>query len=95
MTHQVHEKIKDDRLQRIQAVLQEQTERFAQALVGQTLPVLIEKPGRHEGQVIGRSPYLQPVFLQGGADDIGSLIEVRIASVRPHSLEGVRLGCPS
>ena len=64
---QVPEPVKTERLAELQALLQQQQRAFNAACVGQVLPVLFEKPGRHEGQLVGRSPYLQAVHADGGA----------------------------
>ena len=50
-------------------------------LVGQTLDILLEKPGRREGQAIGRSPYLQSVYVEGALSLIGRIVPVRITSL--------------
>jgi tRNA-2-methylthio-N6-dimethylallyladenosine synthase len=52
------------------------------------LPVLFEKPGRHPGQLIGRSPYLQSVHLEAPAALMGQIAPVRIASAGQNSLAG-------
>jgi len=59
--------------------------------VGRTLEVLLERPGRHPGQLVGRSPYLQPVHVLAPARLVGSLVPVRIAGAEPNSLAGERL----
>ncbi len=81
MPKQVAESVKDERLQEIQALLLEQQRAFAAGLVGRTLPVLFEKPGRHPGQIVGRSPYLHAVVAEGPASLIGEW--PRSASTRP------------
>ncbi|MBN8903440.1 MAG: tRNA (N6-isopentenyl adenosine(37)-C2)-methylthiotransferase MiaB, partial [Rhodospirillales bacterium] len=76
---QVAEADKDRRLQSLQALLREQQAAFNAGCVGLTLPVLFTGAGRHPGQVAGRSPFLQPVHVNGPADLIGAEIPVRIA----------------
>ncbi len=49
---------------------------------------LFEKPGRHAGQAIGRSPYMQAVFAEAPPSTIGSMAEVEIVGVGPNSLRG-------
>jgi tRNA-2-methylthio-N6-dimethylallyladenosine synthase len=88
MEGQIPEDVKDTRLQRLQALLRTQQEAFNQACVGRVLPVLLERPGRHPGQLGGRSPYLQAVHVAGPADWIGRIVPVRIESCRPNSLAG-------
>ena len=50
--------------------------------------MLLEKPGRHDGQLVGRSPYLQPVHLDAGGHRAGDLIPTRIVAVKANSLAG-------
>jgi tRNA-2-methylthio-N6-dimethylallyladenosine synthase len=83
---QVPEDVKDRRLQALQALLREQQARFNAGCIGLTLPVLFTGPGRHPGQIAGRSPFLQPVHLSGPPDLIGHEILVRIAAAHPNSL---------
>jgi tRNA-2-methylthio-N6-dimethylallyladenosine synthase len=87
---QVDEAVKSERLGRLQALLEAQQRAFNARQVGRALPVLFEKPGRHPGQVIGRSPYLQAVHCEGGLDLIGAIEPVRIAAAAHNSLSGVR-----
>ena len=85
---QVPEDVKADRLARLQALLAEQQAAFNQACVGRTLDVLLEKPGRKSGQLVGRSPYLQSVFLEAGHRTIGETVRVEITGTGPNSLTG-------
>lgn len=77
-----------DRLARLQAALGAQQAAFQQACVGRELDVLLEKPGRKPGQLVGRSPYLQAVHMDAPAGDIGSIVRVRIDAAMPNSLSG-------
>jgi len=86
---QVPEAVKDERLQALQAILTEQQNTFNASCAGRVCSVLFEKPGRKSGQAVGRSPYLQPVHVEGAAHLIGKLREVRIAEALPNSLRGV------
>ena len=93
MDAQVPEAVKSDRLSRLQALLTEQQLAFNSAQIGKTLPVLLEKPGRHDGQLIGRSPYLQPVHLKAGSETrIGDIVPVRITGLGTFSLAGTLAG---
>ena len=83
---QVAEAVKDERLQRLQAVLLEQQRAFAVGLVGRTIDALIEKPGRRPGQRVGRSPWLQPVIIDENAGEIGDIVAVRITQAGQTSL---------
>ena len=88
---QVPEDEKADRLARLQALLTEQQTAFQASMVGRTLPVLIEKPGRMEGQMVGRSPYLQAVHLNAEPELTGQIVEARIVGSGPNSLAGERV----
>jgi len=92
MPHQVPEDIKDERLARLQALLEEQQQAFNAETVGRTLDVLFERPGRHPGQLVGRSPYNQAVHVATTEYQVGDLAKVAIDSCKPHSLEGHVVG---
>jgi tRNA-2-methylthio-N6-dimethylallyladenosine synthase len=85
---QTAEPLKAARLQELQALLDRQSQAFNRAMVGRRLGVLLEKPGRHAGQLVGRSPYLQAVHLEAPAASLGSIVEVEIVAAGPNSLEG-------
>ena len=85
---QVPEEVRAERLARLQALLAEQQADFQRAQIGQTLPVLIEKPGRRPGQMVGRSPYLQAVHLDAPAEAVGQILDARIIGAGPNSLAG-------
>jgi tRNA-2-methylthio-N6-dimethylallyladenosine synthase len=86
---QVAEEVKDERLARLNALIDEQQRAFNAAQVGKVLPVLFEKPGRHPGQLSGRSPYLQAVHCDGPDRLIGQIVPVRIEVANKMSLAGV------
>jgi len=86
---QVDEAVKDARLARLNALLDEQARAFNAAQVGKLLPVLFERPGRRPGQLIGRSPYLQAVHATAPDRLIGQIVPVRIESAARMSLAGV------
>ena len=83
---QVPEDMKSERLERLQALLLKQQQEFAVSLIGQTMDVLLEKPGRMPGQLIGRSPWLQSVNLDANDMKIGDIVHVRITATGPNSL---------
>lgn len=87
---QVPDEVKLARLHRLQALLLEQQQAFNSSCVGRSFPVLLEKPGRRDGQMIGRSPYLQSVHMEilAGGPGSGALVECRIGGVGPNSLSG-------
>ena len=64
---QVPEAEKSERLQRLQAVITRQWRAFNASFVGQTMDILVEKPGKLTGQLVGRSPYLQSVHVMAPA----------------------------
>ncbi len=88
MPGQVAEEVKEERLARLQALLTQQQMGFNASQVGETLPVLFERKGRHEGQVVGRSPYLQGVHAHGSDRLIGQIAPVRITGSTLNSLTG-------
>jgi tRNA-2-methylthio-N6-dimethylallyladenosine synthase len=88
MDGQVPESVKVQRLAVLQALLEDQRQKFNRSVVGRRLNVLFEKPGRHAGQIIGRSPYMQGVHVEGPSDLIGARVEVEIVSVGPNSVAG-------
>ena len=88
MPGQIAEDVKDERLARLNALLDEQARAFNQSQVGKTLPVLFERAGRYPGQLIGRSPYLQAVHATAPDHLIGQIVPVRIESAARMSLSG-------
>lgn len=84
----IADSVMSDRLTTLQQLLDAQQDGFNQGCIGQTVPVLIEKPGRKPGQMVGRSPYLQPVHIDGTPDMIGKIYRCDIESVRSYSLFG-------
>ncbi|WP_425230474.1 tRNA (N6-isopentenyl adenosine(37)-C2)-methylthiotransferase MiaB [Sphingomonas sp.] len=85
---QVEAAVMDDRLQRLQAVLNREQHAFNVAAVGRTCPVLIERRGKLPSQMLGKSPWLQSVHLLTDAA-IGDLVEVELVRADPNSLAGV------
>jgi tRNA-2-methylthio-N6-dimethylallyladenosine synthase len=86
MAKQVPDEIKSDRLARLQALLGTQQQAFNQACLSRKMPILLEKLGRHPGQLVGRSPYLQSVYIDGGTHAIGDMVNVTIDAVGSNSL---------
>ncbi|HEV8031630.1 MAG TPA: tRNA (N6-isopentenyl adenosine(37)-C2)-methylthiotransferase MiaB [Stellaceae bacterium] len=86
---QTPDSVKTERLAALQELLSDQQRAFNDSCVGRVLPVLFEKPGRHPGQLVGRSPYLQSVHAELREDRIGDIIAVRIEAAQPNSLAGV------
>jgi len=90
---QLEEKVKIDRLYRLQALLAEQQRRVQDRMVGRDVSVLIERSGRQPGQMVGKSEYLHAVHIadaDGSAGaEIGKIARVRIISSGTNSLSGV------
>ena len=86
------EEVKSERLDRLQTLLFQQQRDFARACVGKVIDLLLEKDGRMPGQLVGRSPWLQPVIINAQATKsgdklkIGDIIKVRITEAGPNSL---------
>ncbi|MFM9942648.1 MAG: tRNA (N6-isopentenyl adenosine(37)-C2)-methylthiotransferase MiaB [Hyphomicrobiaceae bacterium] len=89
MDHQIDEAVKAERLTRLQDLLQHQQAAFNARSVGRTIPVLFERAGRFAGQLVGRSPYLQPVHAEADLTLLGRIVPVEIASASLGSLSGV------
>ncbi len=84
----VPEAVKSERLTALQEVLNRQQLAFNTAQEGQVVPVLFEGPGRHDGQLLGRSPYLQSVHVPAPAALTGQIADVRIERGGANSLSG-------
>jgi len=94
MAGQIDEETKAERLARLFAALEDQRVAFNRRLVGRRLDVVFDKPGRRAGQIVGRSPYMQSVYVQGDASLIGAMAAVEIVGAGPNSLIG-RLVAPA
>jgi tRNA-2-methylthio-N6-dimethylallyladenosine synthase len=90
MEDQISASVMDERLQRLQALLNAQQLAFNQAKVGLRTELLLERPGRKPGQKIGKSPWLQSVHLETDAA-IGDIVRVALLSAGPNSLAGAHL----
>ncbi|MEG3165844.1 tRNA (N6-isopentenyl adenosine(37)-C2)-methylthiotransferase MiaB [Sphingomonas sp. PB2P19] len=88
MPDEITEAVMDDRLQRLQAALNRDQQAFNANSVGRTCDVLLERPGKLPGQLIGKSPWLQSVHLITDAA-IGDLVSVDLVRADPNSLAGV------
>ena len=69
MENQIPASVMDDRLQRLQARLAEHSLAFNRACIGRTTRILVDRIGRRPGQMIGKSPWLQSVFVETAAPD--------------------------
>ncbi len=89
---QVPEDVKSARLNELQALIDRQSRAFNEATVGRELQVLLERPGRHSGQLVGRSPYMQAVHVHADDSHLGRIASVRIEAAMPNSLSGSIVG---
>jgi tRNA-2-methylthio-N6-dimethylallyladenosine synthase len=89
MADQRTDETKSRRLARLQSVINAQQAEFNRACIGRQTEILLEKPGRDPGQLIGRSPWLQSVVIEGPAGNIGDIVPVRIVAAGPNSLSAV------
>ncbi|MGE4371889.1 MAG: tRNA (N6-isopentenyl adenosine(37)-C2)-methylthiotransferase MiaB [Xanthobacter sp.] len=92
---QVPEEVKAERLAVLQKALAASKAAFDASCRGCTFDILLEKPGRLPGQLIGRSPYLQSVVVNDPPAGIGDIITVTITDVGPNSLAGTVVASPS
>jgi len=88
MENQVSEKVKKERLDVLQTKLFDLQTKFNQSCVGQNFDVLFEQFGRHKGQLIGRTPYMQNVHVVAKSEMMGQIQKIKILSATTNSLEG-------
>lgn len=89
--NQVEEAVKQERLQVLIEALRRQQLHFNQGFVGQTVPALLERKGKKPGQLLGKSPALQSVLIDGPDDLLNTLVNVKITSAHPTSIKGERV----
>mgnify|MGYP001378746847 CR=1 FL=1 len=89
LDRQVAPEVAAGRLERLQKLLGDQQSSFNAGCIGKVFPVLFEKPGKHAGQLVGRSPYLQAVHATAEADLLGKILPVEISAASFRSLAGV------
>jgi tRNA-2-methylthio-N6-dimethylallyladenosine synthase len=85
---QTDENVKSERLGRLQAAIERSQAAFNRRCLDRTFDVLFERPGRYPGQLVGRSPYLQPVHVSAPAELVGAIAAVTITAVASNSLFG-------
>jgi tRNA-2-methylthio-N6-dimethylallyladenosine synthase len=78
----------DERLERLQRLIDSQQSAFNRAAIGTTVDVLFERPARNPGQIVGRTAYLQPAHVMASTDIVGQVLPVRIDSLERYSLIG-------
>ncbi|WP_373088019.1 tRNA (N6-isopentenyl adenosine(37)-C2)-methylthiotransferase MiaB [Sneathiella sp.] len=84
----VPEPVKSERLARLQALLNEQQIAYNREFVGREIDVLLEREGKRDGQLVGRSPYMQSVFVPSPAHRIGRIATVIVQEGNANSLRG-------
>ncbi len=80
--------VMEDRLARLQAAINAHQINFNQTSVGKETDILLERQGRHAGQLIGKTPWLQSVHIDGDGAQIGDIVRVKLESAGPNSLAG-------
>ncbi|HAU21198.1 MAG TPA: tRNA (N6-isopentenyl adenosine(37)-C2)-methylthiotransferase MiaB [Erythrobacter sp.] len=91
MENQIAREVMDERLQRLQASLNRDQLAFNQSLVGKTCDILVERKGKHDGQWLGKAPWLTSVWFteeDGRSAEIGDLVQVELIEAGPNSLQG-------
>ena len=88
MDDQIASDVADERLQRLQSLINEQQWAFNRTTLGKTTSVLLERPGKLAGQLIGKSPWLQSVHVVAPGLNIGDIVDVAITESGPLSLKG-------
>ncbi len=87
MADQIPEALKDARLAELQALIATTAQAFNTATIGRTCEILLERPGRKPGQLIGKTPWLQSAYITAPDARIGDLVRVRILDAGPNSVE--------
>jgi tRNA-2-methylthio-N6-dimethylallyladenosine synthase len=95
MDDQVAEEVKSERLQRLQDAIERSQAAFNHRCLGRRFGVLFEREGRHPGQIVGRSPYLQLVQVTAPSSLIGNIAEVSVTEISSNSLFGVLAQAPA
>ncbi|MBC7586044.1 tRNA (N6-isopentenyl adenosine(37)-C2)-methylthiotransferase MiaB [Tardiphaga sp. vice304] len=80
--------VMDERLVRLQELIDSQQSAFNAATIGQTVDVLFERAARNPGQIVGRTPWLQPAHVMASEDIIGKVLPVTVTSLERYSLLG-------
>ena len=88
MPNQVEEKVKKERLAVLQDKLFDYQHKFNIATVGKIVPVLFETKGRHNGQLVGRTPYMQNLHAEVSKDYLNKIVDIKVESATMNSLSG-------
>ncbi|WP_424631551.1 tRNA (N6-isopentenyl adenosine(37)-C2)-methylthiotransferase MiaB [Bradyrhizobium sp. SYSU BS000235] len=95
MQEMVTASVMDERLARLQALIDSQQAAFNAASIGKTVDVLFERAARNPGQLVGRTAYLQPAHVMASPDIIGKVLPVSIESLERYSLIGALASSPN
>ena len=85
---QVPESVKSERLESLQQLLKAQQFAFNKGTEGKIVDILVERAGGRDGQMAGRSPYMQAVNFIGHPDQIGQIVPCRLSEARQNSMTG-------
>ena len=88
LSEQIPPAVMDERLYRLQALVEQHRQEFNHAMVGRTVEVLLERTGRHPGQLAGKTPYMQAVQIESATHRIGDRVLVEIERAGSNSLFG-------
>ena len=88
MTGMVAEHIKDKRLQELQALLLDKQVKYNRSFIGKTMPVLFDRKGQKEGQLLGKTPYMQSIYTNAPARLFGQIVDVKITAATQNSVSG-------
>ncbi len=92
MPNQVEEKVKKERLEILQNLLFSYQLKFNKESIGKIMPVLFEIKGRHKGQLIGRTPYMQNLHAELGKEYLNKIVNMRVTEATTNSLTGIKEG---
>lgn len=92
MPNQVEEKIKKQRLDILQDLLFSYQLNFNKETVGKIVPVLFENRGRHTGQLVGRTPYMQNLHAELGKEYLNKIVNIKVTEATTNSLSGQKEG---
>ena len=84
----VAEHIKDKRLQELQTLLSDQALKFNQSSLGKTIPVLFDRKGQKTGQLLGKTPYMQSIYVEAPNRLFGEILNVKINKATQNGLSG-------
>ena len=88
MEAQVSEEVKAERLTQLQELLRAQQQAFNDDCIGKTLPALLDRRGKKEGQCLGKTPYLQSIYVDASSHLFGQCVNVKIEKAFANSLTG-------